>query len=278
MLETRRHTLDALRAGPALFTGLPGDEVDLDRLAAHLAERRIDGGIYATDGSLEGLLWIQEGAPGEAWFFEAGGQEAVLPVTTSRDLLLEIASRDGRISVFVGAQPSAGPALLEPPPEPTAEAWRATTAGPPVVESEVPERAGLAPVGDAAAEEVVHADAPREILLAEPMMTKAPLEVEPPAHPWPAILTEVMVRVLRHRGPRLGAQFSSALARALEPYGGRMEGDRVVAPQLPESVWRTIVDAGCAPVVAVAGRAFIDRTIAAAERAVQDVERTAGEM
>jgi len=63
MLETRRHTLNALRRGPALFAGLPGDEVDLDRLAAHLARRRIDGSIYATDGSLEGLLWIHQGAP-----------------------------------------------------------------------------------------------------------------------------------------------------------------------------------------------------------------------
>lgn len=224
MIETRRHTLDALRRGPALFAGLPGDEVDLDRLAAHLTRRGIEGSIYASDGSLEGLLWISHGAPGEAWFFEAGGQDAVLPVTTSRDLLLEIASRGGRISVFVGTPPAVAPPVFEPPP------------------AEV----------------------------AEEITSAAPAEVEPPAHPWPAILADVMARVARHRGPRLAAQFTGALDRALEPYGGRIEGGRVVAPSLPESAWRGIVEAGCVPVVAVAGRAFVERTIAAAERAVNE--------
>jgi len=245
MLETRRHTLDALRRGPALFAGLPGDEVDLDRLAAHLARRRIDGSIYATDGSLEGLLWIHQGAPGEAWFFEAGGQDAVLPVTTSRDLLLEIASRGGRISVFVGTPPAAAPPVFE--------------SAPAVFVDEVP----------AATIDVAE--------VSEELTTWAPAAVEPPAHPWPAILAEIMVRVVRHRGPRLGAQFTGALARALEPYGGRIEGDRVVAPPLAESAWRGIVEAGCLPVVAVAGRAFVDRTITAAERAVNDAGGHAGE-
>lgn len=91
---------------------------------------------------------------------------------------------------------------------------------------------------------------------------------EPPAHPWPAILEHVVVRVARSRGPRLAEQFTAALNRALERHGGGMDGERVHAPQLPESTWRVIVEGACAPVVAIAGRAFVDRTIAASERAI----------
>lgn len=242
MLETRRHTLDALRRGPALFAGLPGDEVDLDRLAGHLARRGIEGSIYAADGSLEGLLWISHGAPGEAWFFEAGGQDAVLPVTTSRDLLLEIASRGGHISVFVGTAPAVAPPVFESPAETFADE----------------------DVAAIAVEIIESVEVPAEVTRA------APAEAEPAAHPWPAILADVMARVVRHRGPRLAEQFAAALDRALEPHGGRVEGDRVVAPPLPESAWRGVVEAGCVPVVAVAGRAFVERTIAAAERTVDD--------
>jgi hypothetical protein len=216
MLETRRHTLDALRRGPALFAGLPGDEVDLDRLAGHLARRGIEGSIYATDGSLEGLLWI--------------------------------ASRGGHISVFVGTPPAAAPPVFEPPPD--------------VFPGEAfPDE--VFPDEDQGAT-IESVEVPEEITSA------APAEVEPPAHPWPSILAEVMARVVRHRGPRLAEQFAAALDRALEPYGGRIEGGRVVAPPLPESAWRGIVEAGCVPVVAVAGRAFVERTIAAAERVVDD--------
>jgi hypothetical protein len=289
MLETRRHTLDALRRGPALFAGLPGDEVDLDRLAAHLARRGIEGSIYATDGSLEGLLWIHQGAPGEAWFFEAGGQDAVLPVTTSRDLLLEIASRGGHISVFLGTPPALAP-VHEALPSPIAdEVAAATIAEPepfPALFPELPEVAagaevaevaeGAADAGVAGVAEVAEGAAGAEGVLEE-IAPLAPAEVDPPAHPWPAILAEVMVRVVRHRGPRLAAQFTEALGRALEPYGGRVEGNRVVAPPLAASAWRGIVEAGCVPVVAVAGRAFVERTIAAAERAVRDAEGHAGE-
>ncbi len=96
------------------------------------------------------------------------------------------------------------------------------------------------------------------------------ISTEPPAHPWPAILEQVAVRVARSRGPRLAAQFAAALNRALERHGGSMDGERVRAPQLPESTWRTIVEAACAPIVTIAGRAFTDRTIAASERAVVD--------
>jgi hypothetical protein len=98
------------------------------------------------------------------------------------------------------------------------------------------------------------------------------VSMEPPARPWPAILSDVATRVVRHRGAKLAAQFTAALGRALEEHGGRIDGDRIVAPPLPESTWRGIVEAGCAPITAVAGRAFVDRTIAAAERAVLDAD------
>jgi len=42
-----------------------------------------------------------------------------------------------------------------------------------------------------------------------------------------------------------------------------------VAPELSESTWRIVVEAACAPITAVAGRAFVDRTIAAADRDVR---------
>lgn len=258
MIETRRHTLDALRSGPALFADLPGDEVDLDRLAAHLARRRVDGGIYATDGSLEGLLWIRGGVPGEAWFFEAGEQEAVLPVTTSRDLLLEITSRGGLISVFIGTPPPAAAPVLEPLPQvDEGEGAEEAIAG-----AESPEAADIS--------EAVRPDQ-------EAMASWVPGEAEPSIHPWPEILAEVIVRVVRHRGPRLAAQFTDALARALEPYGGGVDGGRVVAPPLSDAAWRHIVEAGCVPVVAVAGRAFVERSLAAAERAVRDAGGQSGE-
>jgi len=59
-------------------------------------------------------------------------------------------------------------------------------------------------------------------------------------------------------------------------HGGRIEGDEIIAPPLSESTWRAVVEAGCAPIVAVAGRAFVDRTIAAAERAVIETETHLG--
>jgi hypothetical protein len=253
MLESRRHALDALRRGPALFAGLPGDEVDLDRLAAHLVRRRIQASIYVTDGSLEGLLWFHPGAPGEAWFFEAGGADAVLPVTSSRDLLWEIASRGGQVSVFLGAPPPIVLAEVDP--------------SAPVVEGGAPPDDLDEPPGS---EPEVELEQPWE---AEPTAEPA----EPSAQPWPAILAEVMARVIRQRGPRLGAHFADALARALAPYGGYVEDGRVVAPPLTEADWRGIVEAGCVPVVSVAGRAFVERTIASAERAVQEARGDAGE-
>jgi hypothetical protein len=306
MLDTRRHILDALREGPALFVGLPGDEVDLDRLAAHLAERGIDAGVYATDESLEGLLWIQQGAPGDTWFFEAGGQEAVLPVTTSRDLLLDIAARGGAISVYVATQPGLQPsqfaAAQEPPPfmftdrptvpyeamtvhdvlpgqhemvipgeaalhEPRVDVTAASTTGAEAEGAEVPQ-AGA----EGSGREPVPAD------LVPPMdeTGAAAVSMEPPPHPWPAILAEMAVRVVKHRGPKLAGQFTAALERALAEHGGRIDGDEIVAPALSETTWRAIVEAACAPIVAVAGRAFVDRTIAAVERAVTETESHLG--
>jgi hypothetical protein len=83
-------------------------------------------------------------------------------------------------------------------------------------------------------------------------------------------------RVVRHRGAKLAGQFAGALAHALGEHGGRLDGDRVVAPPLSETVWRTIVEAACVPIVSVAGRAFVDRTIAAAERAVLERDPDTG--
>jgi hypothetical protein len=310
MLETRRHILDALRDGPALFVGLPGDEVDLDRLAAHLTERGIDAGVYATDGSLEGLLWIQQGAVGDTWFFEAGGQEAVLPVTTSRDLLLDIAARGGAISVHVGTQPGLASQLAaaqEPPlfmfstrPSVTYETSVSVHDVAPAVREPVlsgdpaahgTRFDGTVPAHGAPADVTVESGVPASVEPAPVDETTLPdvslpadeaspgaVSMEPPSHPWPAILAEMAARVVRHRGPKLAAQFAAALGKTLADHGGRIDGDEIFAPPLPESTWRAIVEAGCAPIVAVAGRAFVDRTIAAAERAVLDTETHLGEL
>ncbi|MDR7419660.1 MAG: hypothetical protein QN178_12205 [Armatimonadota bacterium] len=316
MLESRRHILDVLRAGPALFVGLPGDEVDMDRLAVHLAERGIDGGIYATDGSLEGLLWIQQGEPGDTWFFEAGGQEAVLPVATSRDLLLDIASRGGTISVFVGS-PSGGtssslttshalPRFMftdgpQVAQEPRGMVYETVGQFEPVAAREVSEPAPdrmsdnlsrALETSGVVAPQVPNAESPtadpddaaiggEAVIEPTPSATALDaagptIEVEPPAHPWSEILAEMSTRIVRHRGPKLAAQFSAALQKALAEHGGRVQGDAVIAPPLPESTWRVVVEAACAPVVAVAGRAFVDRTIAAAERAVLEARGSQG--
>jgi hypothetical protein len=282
--------------------------VDLDRLAAHLAERGIDAGVYATDGSLEGLLWIQQGMPGDTWFFEAGGQEAVLPVTTSRDLLLDIAARGGTISVHVGTQPGLvsqlaaaqepspfmfstrppvtyetsvvvhdiAPAVREPvlSQDPAGYAARFDVTAPAHgIPADMPVEPGphtaeeAAPAGETVSPDLVP---PAE------EASDGAVSMEPPSHPWPAILAEMAARIVRHRGPKLAAQFAAALGKTLAEHGGRIDGDEIIAPALPESTWRAIVEAGCAPIVAVAGRAFVDRTIAAAERAVLDTETHLG--
>ncbi|MGH7186129.1 MAG: hypothetical protein ACREIB_07635 [Pseudomonadota bacterium] len=90
--------------------------------------------------------------------------------------------------------------------------------------------------------------------------------IEASTRPWPRIMEGVAERVARHRGQRLAQRFTSTLAAAIAQYGGRVEGDRVYAPPIPEATWRLIVEAACESITAVAGRAFVDRTIAAAER------------
>ncbi|MDQ7857204.1 MAG: hypothetical protein QN174_13865 [Armatimonadota bacterium] len=267
MLEARRALLDQIRAGPALFAGLPGDEVDFDRLIAHLAARRFQGGIYATDGALEGVLWVADGATGEAWFFEESGPEAILPATAGRDLLAEIARRGGLVSVFLRPPPEAGGA-----PESAAAPVPLVRAAPP---AEVLPR----PLSEAAAVPVAEiTDVPTtpEALaaaLAEAVAAVSQEQGEPSARPWPAILLEVERRLARQRGAKLSAMFAQALGRALAARGGAADGERIAAPALPEAAWRTIVEEASAPVVVVAGRAFVDRLIAAAERAVEDAER-----
>ncbi len=94
------------------------------------------------------------------------------------------------------------------------------------------------------------------------------VEVEPPSRPWALILPEVLATVEKRRGARLAGRFRSALSKALADFGGRLQGERILAPPLPESMWRVAVEAACAPVVAVAGRNFVDMAIAEAEEAV----------
>jgi len=237
LIETRRQILDTLRAGPALFGGLPGDLVDLERLAAHLARRGVHAAVHVSDGTSDGLLWIEDDGPAETWLFEAGGPEAVFPFSEGRDLLRQILGRGGTISVYV--QPG-----------------RAVAPAAPEVTQATPEAAEAEPA-------------------AEP--PRVGVQMEPPPHPWPGILAELLVRVERSRGPRLATLYRNALAKALSEHGGRLEDDRIIAPPLPESVWRQVVERGCEPIVLIAGRAFLDRMIAASERHVLERDASAGE-
>lgn len=265
---TRRQTFDAIRAGPAFFAGLSGDEVDIDRLTAYLATRAFEGGICVADQAGEGVLWIRNGEPGEAWFFDASGHEAVLPSLYGHDLLRDIAARGGVVSVVVGAAEAEPPVMLPAAPKdaPEAVAPAALTAPPaaalPPAVVPPPVRAPQVPVE-------IPRPGPRDAPAVEAVETHPVIPEPPSRRPWPGILREVNARVVEHRGPRLAALFTAALAKALAEHGGAVEGDRVIAPPLPESTWRVVVESACAPIVSIAGRAFTDRTIAAAERAVR---------
>ncbi len=290
MQQSRRQTFETIRAGPALFAGLPGDEVDIDRLMAHLATRGFEGGVCVSDGAGDGVLWIHNGEPDEAWFFDASGHEAVLPGVYGHDLLRDIAARGGVVGVVAGA-PDAAPSVTlltapsvasTPPPAPAPEpppALPTVEAPPPVREREPVAGAApampvepsvakaAAPAHDPEPPERAHEPGPPAVL--DQPAARPPIP-DPPIHPWPVILHEVAARVARHRGPRLAALFTSALAKALGEHGGTVQGDWITTPPLPESTWRVIVESACAPIVSIAGRAFTDRTIAAAERAVRE--------
>ncbi|MGQ0570483.1 MAG: hypothetical protein ACT4P5_13325 [Armatimonadota bacterium] len=294
MLETRRQILDAVRAGPTLFAGLPGGEVDIDQLAVCLVARGFEGGVHVTDGIMEGVLWIQDGATGETWFLEADGEDAVLPVEPEHDSFRDIVA-SGVVSVFIGTPPKL--AILEPPAASAAGPQVAPPLDPSPVSSIVPptmstERPGVAglshqtrqepppPAASTAAASPPATEVGVATLQSGVVAEPAPdaqdaVTAEPTQRPWPTILSDVMTRVVHHRGPRLAALFVAALSEALAQHGGSINGDRVSAPPLPESTWRAIIEEGCAPVVAIAGRAFTDRTIAAAERTVleADVDR-----
>ncbi len=284
MIQTRRQTFETIRAGPALFTGLPGDEVDIDRLMAYLAERGFDGGVCVSDRAADGVLWIRNGEVDEAWFFDASGHEAVLPGVYGHDLLRDIAARGGMVGVVVGA-PEAGPPVMIPPEPPQVpqeyETAPSITAAPSI--PTIPSIPVLLLTPAAPPVPPPAAVAPAPVLQPEPLVptplpgAEQPVIPEPPAHPWPEVLQEVAVRVVRHRGPRLAALFTSALAKALAENGGAVEGDRITSPPLPESTWRVIVESACAPIVSIAGRAFTDRTIAAAERAIREGHAAGGE-
>lgn len=268
---SRRAALDALRAGPALVANLPVDVVDLDRLIAHLVARGFGGGVFIAGTGVEGLLWLYDGAPREAWIFEAGGMEAVLQGEPGRDIVRQIATKGGAVSVHPGSAPAAPapsgqeaqePVRVEPasPPEPASARIPIAESAP---EPTRPEPAGSHP-----------AAAPTPRPSAVPPQT--PPEEDPSPLPWPAILEEVAERVARHRGPRLAARFMSAVGSALAPYGGRIANGRIIAPPLARSTWRIVVETACAPVVAIAGRAFVDRTIAAAERHITGRTKDSG--
>lgn len=263
----RRQALEVLRAGPALVTDFPGDAVDIDGLLAHLIGRGFEGGIYLADLEMESLVWVHEGEAQDAWFFDVDGGEAVLAGAGGHDLFREMASNGSTLSVYVGAPPdvafgqAAGPPSAAPatvfkvpgqslvtsqsiPAVEPAEMSEVVTA-PPVVEPVASPPKEAAPVAPAT----------------EPV---APVEASP--RPWPRTMEGVAERVARHRGQRLAQRFTSALAAALAPHGGRVDGSRVYAPPISEAAWRVIVEAACETIIAVAGRAFVDRTIAAAER------------
>ncbi|HET8678652.1 MAG TPA: hypothetical protein VFM39_00925 [bacterium] len=266
---SRRATLEALRAGPALVSNLPVEVVDLDRLIAHLVARGFDGGVHIAGTDVEGLLWVYDGAPREVWIFEAGGIEAILQGEPGRDIVRQIATKGGAVSVHPGTAPPHVPlpelvvpdveaphAVAEPRPEP------------PYVPRPAPEPAPPARPEPAAPYAVVGSTGSRTPTPPAEVVPQTPPEEDPSPLPWPEILEEVAERVARHRGPRLAARFMSAVASALAPYGGRVANGRIIAPTLARSTWRIVVETACGPVVAIAGRAFVDRTIAAAERHV----------
>jgi len=287
----RRQALEVLRAGPALVTDFPGDAVDIDGLLAHLIGRGFEGGIYLADLEMESLVWVHEGEAQDAWFFDVDGGEAVLAGAGGHDLFREMASNGSTLSVYVGAPPdvafgqaagppSAAPATVFKVPGQSLVTSQSIPAVEPAVMSEVvtappvvepvaspPKEAGpVAPVSEAPpapAREAPPARA-REAPVAPATEPVAPVEASP--RPWPRTMEGVAERVARHRGQRLAQRFTSALAAALAPHGGRVDGSRVYAPPISEAAWRVIVEAACETIIAVAGRAFVDRTIAAAER------------
>jgi hypothetical protein len=335
MTFTRRQTIDACREGPALFSGLPGNEIDLERLTEFAAGRGLDAAIHVIDGTLEGILWLKGGAPGEAWFLEADGGETIVPIEPEQELLRDIAA-SGTVSCYIaspeagaGAAPrpassasagarseprrraptEAAPAASAPevagvagiplpnvlrdtpaviaddrPPavdrrpadgssggERSSRGASETTAPPPVRE-ETDGRDGSAigsePAAFVAPPAAVPPAAPEVREPAEPAWRTAPQPVPAPSKPWPAILIEVRARVAKQRGKRLAERFIGALGKALEAHGGRVDQDRVIAPPLSDEQWEGVIDAACGPVVAVAGRAWTNRTFHAAEQTV----------
>ena len=270
---TLRESLDALREGPALVADLPGDEVDVERLVTHLVAHGFSGGVHLADRDTESLLWVYDGAPRDVWFFELGGSEAALSGVLGHDLFHQMAARGGTVSVLISEPPrpvvpaAAGPPVVPPTPVLDPPPGSETIQGPaPVLQSvAAPEPAKPAPTPVREPQRVE--EVPDRAAAVSPRVE--PSIPEPPSHPWAAILEDVAERVARHRGPKLAARFTAALDAALAAHGGRLEGGRVVAPELSESTWRIVVEAACAPITAVAGRAFVDRTIAAADRDVR---------
>jgi hypothetical protein len=173
------------------------------------------------------------------------GGETVLAGPDGHGVFREMAAHGSTLSVYVGAPPEVALGQADGAPSAAPAARARATAAPSAVEP-------TAPPGEAGP--------PEPIVGIGPTPAAAPS-----ARPWPRILEGVAERVARHRGQRLAERFTATLAAALAPHGGGAEAGRVWAPPLSEPTWRGIVEAACAPVVAVAGRAFVDRSIAAAE-------------
>jgi hypothetical protein len=339
MTLTRRQTIDACREGPALFSGLPGNEIDLERLTEFAAARGLDAAIHVIDGTLEGILWLKGGAPGEAWFLEADGGETIVPIEPEQELLRDIAA-SGTVSCYIASPEAATGTASRPASSASAGARTETRRRPPAPAASAREVAGVADIplpnvlrdtpaatsddratavdgrpadgspgdersshrasettapsparegtggrgGSTTGSEPAAVVAPPAVAppaVARPASAPAPPEVrepeEPawriapqpaPSKPWPAILIEVRARVAKHRGKRLAERFIGALGKALEAHGGRVDQDRVIAPPLSDEQWEGVIDAACGPVVAVAGRAWTNRTFHAAEQTV----------
>ncbi len=221
---------------------VPAEAVDVEALVAHLIARGFEGGVLVSDPETEGVLWIARGAPQEAWFFEASGTEAALGAGAGRDLLQQIAARGGTLRVLATLPDLAWSAEHQAAPG---------SAG----------HTGASPVGAAAVRMQAATAGTSAAVPSTSVVT-----VDPPDHPWPEILALFAKRLARHRGEKLASRFLASLDRALAPHGGRVEHGQIVGPRLPETTWRQIVESACAAIVPVVGRAFVDLTIAAAER------------
>jgi hypothetical protein len=284
-------------AQDAWFFDVDGGEAVLAGAGGHDLFREM-----AANGS---MLSVYVGAPPDVAFGQAAGPPSGAPATVFKvpgqtivtspvappppQPVVEVSTVD---VPALGSQ-AADPVVISPPPPSAAAAPAPPAVTPtavepvaaeaPVVESqpivpppvEAVSTPSVSKIAPPAPEPLAKKKRPAPDPAAEPEVAvppqplpaiDPPAPVEPSRRPWPRTLEGVAERVARHRGQRLAQRFTATLAAAIAPHGGRLEGTRVVAPPMSEAAWRVIVEAACEPIVAVAGRAFVDKTIAAAER------------